>query len=89
MRNLVLGLSIAVALLAGCIIGATASRLVVPPVRAGTNPPKWEYKCFSENRSAHIAWKANRLGAVGFEMVAGAGLSHNQDPRWCFKRRLP
>ena len=87
MRNLVLALSITVALLAGCIIGATASRLVVPPVRAGTNPAKWEYKCFDDNEPDDVEAKAIKLGAAGFEMATAAG--RGSEMIWCFKRRLP
>ncbi len=84
MRNLVIALSLTVALLAGCIIGATASRLVVPPVRAGTSPPKWEYKCFKDIDLEDIERKANKLGRAGFEMT---GTSYGF--KYCFKRRLP
>ena len=88
MRNLVLGLSLAVALLAGCIIGAAASRLVVPPVRAATNPPKWEYKCFDESKAAKIESKANRLGQVGIELAGALSSGPGRYQSWCFKRRL-
>ena len=87
MRNLVLGLSLAVALLVGCIIGGVGSQLIVPPVKAGTNPPKWEYKCVDANGAGDIEKKANRLGRAGFELVASVG-----GPSYfttCFKRRLP
>jgi len=88
MRKLVIALSLTVALLAGCIIGATASRLVVPPVRAGTNPQKWEYKCFDEGGAHSVEAKANKLGAVGFELVTGSS-DRTYNGAWCFKRRLP
>jgi hypothetical protein len=86
MRNLVIALSLTVALLAGCIIGATASRLVVPPVRAGTSPQKWEYKCFLGRSGTGVEGKANRLGRAGFELAGGGGAHYGT---WCFKRRLP
>ncbi len=83
MRNLILGLALSVAFIVGCLVRS----LVVPPVRAGTNPPKWEYKCFRENGAADIEKKSNRLGAAGFELVGAAGAHYH--PYWCFKRRLP
>lgn len=91
MRNLILGLSLSVAFIVGCLVRP----LVVPPVRAGTNPPKWEYKCFRETGESKVEAKSNKLGAAGFEMtgsaggVGGEGWGSSQWYVWCFKRRLP
>ncbi len=86
MRNLILGLSLSVAFIVGCLVRP----LVVPPVRAGTNPAKWEYKCFDEDETVKIEAKANRLGRAGFELVTahGRGTVDAYDS-WCFKRRMP
>jgi hypothetical protein len=71
---------------AGCGAGVSAASFVVPPARAGTNPPRWEYQCFEENDPATVTAKANRLGSQGFELAAGAGWSASNT--WCFKRPL-
>lgn len=91
MRKLVIALSLTVALLAGCIIGATASRLVVPPVRAGTNPQKWQYSCveITFEEAERVTKVANRYGAAGWEMAMVAGHGASRNDVWCFKRRLP
>ncbi len=84
MRNLILGLFLSVAFVVGCLVRP----VVVPPVRAGTNPPKWEYKCFRENNDGSLEAKANRLGKAGFELSATARHGDGFNA-WCFKRRLP
>ena len=81
MRNLILGLSLSVAFIVGCL----ARPLIVPPVRAGTNPQKWEYKCFTENDPEDAEKKANLVGRHGWEMAA----TMSYRTVWCFKRRLP
>ena len=86
MRKLAIGLSITVALLAGCIIGATASRIAVPPVRAGTHPTKWEHYCFFARNARDVTKYANKLGEKGFEMAAGAGGTGGVAGTFCFKR---
>ena len=73
-------------LLIGCLAGTAVSSLVVPAVRAGTNPQLWEYKCFSEHRLAAIEYNANVLGRAGFEMAGAAGDMNGE--KWCFKRPL-
>jgi hypothetical protein len=30
------------------VFGCVTESLVVPPVRAGTNPTRWKYKCIEE-----------------------------------------
>src|SRR5690348_6309430 len=36
---------IAIVFIVGCATGGVAAQLVVPPVRAGTSPTRWEYQC--------------------------------------------
>jgi hypothetical protein len=73
----------------GCVTGGVASQLAVPPVRAGTNPARWEYHCFKGIDGLTEA--ANQMGAQGWEMVAAAGANANAvapEFMWCFKRPL-
>jgi hypothetical protein len=82
------------------IIGATggvAAQLVIPPVRAGTSPMRWEYQCAYEDADAARATTTlNKLGAEGWELV---GVVQAPIPGWhatgayaytlCAKRALP
>ena len=84
-------LAISIALVVGCVAGATTSHLVVPPVRAGTNPPRWEYICKDDLEKAEKGFDAalNELGAQGWELVHA---THDRKANWgyrweaCFKR---
>jgi hypothetical protein len=63
--------------------GCAASRLIVPPARAGTTPQRWEYLCKKETGEERVATMANEAGQQGWEMVGSSGIT------WCFKRALP
>jgi hypothetical protein len=43
------------------VFGCVTEALVVSPVRAGTNPTRWEYKCLVNEFEAEM--QANQLGA--------------------------
>jgi hypothetical protein len=79
--------------LIGCAVGGISSQLVVPQVRAGTNPTRWEYHCVEG--SEEIVAHSNKMGAQGWEMTAGAGagsgagIGSEREFIWCFKRALP
>jgi hypothetical protein len=79
----------AFALLVVFFAGCAAERLlVVPPARAGTTAPRWEYTCMSGGgRNDEFAQKANVFGAEGWEMVGSA--VDRGTTNWCFKRPLP
>jgi hypothetical protein len=78
---------IAFALLVVFFAGCAASRLIVPPARAGTSPQRWEYTCpyVSHNDATAVAETANKFGAEGWEW---SGVFGNA-PAVCFKRPLP
>jgi hypothetical protein len=82
-RTAMMGVGLAL----GLAIGCAAARFVVPPVRAGTNPQKWEYSCFQEHTAESVVQDANKAGAEGWEMVVGSASSGRF--LWCFKRALP
>ena len=77
----------------GCAVGGAASHFVVPPVRAGTNPTRWEYACLQKpsTNPSNILTQSNQLGTQGWEMVtaAAAGEGFHAEWVWCFKRALP
>ena len=73
------------AFLVGCAAAMVAAPIVVPPVRAGTSPAKWEYNCVDGPRKEHTD-TANKFGAEGWEMV-----DFEWKDSWvrsCFKRPL-
>jgi hypothetical protein len=67
------------------VFGCATEALVVPPVRAGTNPTRWEYKCL-DTWDPERDGNANKLGAQGWELAA---VGDRNGQRWCFKRALP
>ena len=75
------------AFLAGCACSHVASQLVVPPARAGTTPPRWEYACFGDGYEIQDLTKyLNWFGAQGWELVGGWP---QVGTRVCLKRPLP
>lgn len=70
----------------GIIVGCAAAPFIVPPVRAGSNPQKWEYACprFFGFGETDKAARSNKLGAQGWELV-----TTDADVVYCFKRPLP
>ncbi len=98
MRNLVLGLSLSVAFIIGCLAGPAIRPRVVPPARAAKAPPaakpakamsKWEYACFQVGPyPKEINRWGNKAGLSGWEMISSAYTGKNRQTIWCFKRQL-
>jgi hypothetical protein len=61
----------------------------VPPVRAGSNPTRWEYYCIEGTDKLNA--RSDELGAQGWEMTAAAAVPVHIDTYfvWCFKRPRP
>ena len=87
---------IALVFVIGCATGGVASKLVVPPARAGTNPTRWEYLC-AEN-SMLLSSDMTRSGAEGWELVSAVPVHQDRETGntlradgfvYCFKRPLP
>jgi hypothetical protein len=86
---------IAVIFIIGCATGGVASQLVIPPVRAGTNPTRWEYLCgeSTSNLNGHLV----KPGTEGWELVSVflsdqkryADGTTADTMAYCFKRPLP
>jgi hypothetical protein len=86
---------IALVFVIGCATGGVAAQLVVPPVRAGTSPTRWEYQCVDSERDA-LTSTLNRFGAEGWELASfapartGGSISHDISAfMLCTKRALP
>ena len=73
-----------VAFIAGCVASQLA--LVVPPVRDGTKPQRWEQKCLSisvagvDELFPPVPKTLSDMGAQGWELTTA--------PFFCFKRPL-
>jgi hypothetical protein len=86
---------IAIVFIVGCATGGIAAQLVVPQVRAGTEPTRWEYYCVSTGEG--LTSTLNKLGAEGWELVsmapaeAGTFLGGTSVGAYtlCTKRALP
>lgn len=99
MRRMQQRSALALLFLLGCVSGGVAAQLVVPPVRAGTSPTRWEYACVSASTyGGRVTATANKLGAEGWELVSAApasqakgwGDNYNTDAYMlCAKRALP
>lgn len=62
---------IAIVFVVGCATGGVAAQLVVPPVRAGTSPTRWEYQCVNADPHVEdVTDTLNKLGAQGWELVS-------------------
>jgi hypothetical protein len=64
---------VSIVFIVGCTAGGVAAQLVVPPVRAGTAPTRWEYKCADiEDRdySGGLTTPLNAFGDKGWELVS-------------------
>jgi hypothetical protein len=87
---------IAIVFVVGCATGGVAAQLVVPPVRAGTSPTRWEYECVVADRDAEdVTATLNKLGTQGWELVSmgtQGGLANGYGhigSFMCAKRALP
>jgi len=76
-------ITVSALLVAAFALGCATATLVVPPVRAGTSPTRWEYHCIARAHLEDLQEDSSKLGVQGWEMAAGDG-NH-----WCFKRPLP
>lgn len=83
----------AIVFVIGCATGGVAAQLVVPPVRAGTAPTRWEYQCVESDKDV-LTSTLNQFGAQGWELVSIAprrtpGGAYVDRYALCSKRALP
>jgi hypothetical protein len=83
-------------MVAGCAAAAVAPRIMVPPVRAGTSPTRWEHTCTTSSiwvmeDQQKVSAELTRFGREGWELVTSVN-EHRGTNSWtsfCFKRALP
>jgi hypothetical protein len=64
--------AIGIVFIVGCATGGVAAQLVVPPIRAGTTPMRWEYQCLRVGIEGGITSTLSQLGAAGWELASVA-----------------
>ena len=89
MRGFLLGMSISIAFIVGCVAGS--SGLLLPPVRAGVVvEQRWAYFCFERSDVDDINHMANGAGARGWELVVASPKNGGDgDAVWCFRQPRP
>jgi hypothetical protein len=82
---------LAIVFVVGCATGGVAAQLVVPPVRAGTAPTRWEYHCAGAETTddGGVTSTLNKLGAQGWELASMAPANAPNRYLVCTKRALP
>jgi hypothetical protein len=87
MRGLLLGLSLSMAFVVGCVAGSTG--LLFPPANAdAVVEQRWAYFCFERDDIDELNDMANGAGARGWELVAAAS-GKSDKPIWCFRQPRP
>lgn len=87
MRGFLVGLSISLAFILGCV--AASTELVVPRAEAAyVQEQRWAYFCFAGNSADDVQFKANAAGMRGWEMVTAA-TNGEGTPIWCFRQPRP
>jgi hypothetical protein len=83
MRGFLLGLTVSIAFVAGCM----ASRLLVPPANAQANLTWWDHYCYREGDTTDaLGVAARKAGAQGWELVTVVAADSESRRLWCFKR---
>jgi hypothetical protein len=68
------------------VLGCAAAPLVIPPLAAQQQAPRWEYFCVQSSEQRPIVQVLNSAGREGWELTATG--SWATAVTWCFKRPL-
>ncbi|MBN2191473.1 MAG: hypothetical protein JW751_01550 [Polyangiaceae bacterium] len=88
MRGFILGLSVSLAFIVGCVAGSVG---VFPRAASAVQveEQRWAYFCFERAKVDEINDIANGAGMRGWEMVAAASGKGDGVPIWCFRQPRP
>lgn len=86
MRGFLIGLSISLAFIVGCVAGST--RYGVPKAEAAVVEQRWSYFCFEASKVDDVSFKANAAGMRGWEMASATTNAEDQTI-WCFRQPRP
>ena len=88
MRGFLLGLSVSLAFIVGCVTGSTGALLPRAEAEVVVEQ-RWAYFCFERADVDDINDMANGAGARGWELVAAADGGKEGAPVWCFRQPRP
>jgi len=87
MRGFLIGLSISLSFILGCVASSTGHG--VPKAEAAAVvEQRWSYFCFEAASADDVSFKANAAGMRGWEM-ASATTNGNGQMVWCFRQPRP
>ena len=87
MRGFLIGLSVSLAFIVGCVAGS--SRYGVPRAEAAAVvEQRWSYFCFDATTTDDVNFKANAAGLRGWDLVASSTNSSGATV-WCFRQPRP
>ncbi len=88
MRGFLLGLSISLAFIVGCVTASTHYGGVPRAEAAAVVEQRWSYFCFEASTVDDVTFKANAAGLRGWEMVSSSTNANGQII-WCFRQPRP
>jgi hypothetical protein len=87
MRGFLIGVSVSLAFIVGCVTGST--RYGVPRAEAAAVvEQRFSYLCFDANTVDDVNFKANAAGLRGWDLVSSSLTSSGQTV-WCFRQPRP
>ena len=87
MRGFLIGLSVSLAFIVGCVAGS--SRYGVPRAEAAAVvEQRWSYFCFDAATTDDVNFKANAAGLRGWDLVTSSTNSSGSTV-WCFRQPRP
>jgi predicted secreted Zn-dependent protease len=88
MRGFLIGFSVSLAFIVGCVAGST--RYGVPKAEAAAVvEQRWSYFCFDASSVDDVNFKANAAGMRGWELVTSAPSASAGQSTWCFRQPRP
>ena len=88
MRGFLIGLSISLSFILGCV--ASSTRYCLPKAEAAAVvEQRWSYFCVEAANVDDLNFKANAAGMRGWEMVASTTNAANDQMVWCFRQPRP
>ena len=88
MRGFLLGLSISLAFIVGCVAGSNKRWGEPRAEAAAVIEQRWAYFCFEANSVDDVHFKANAAGLRGWDLVTSS-TNANGAVIWCFRQPRP
>jgi len=86
MRGFLIGLSVSLAFILGCVASSTRFG-VAKAEAAAVSEQRWSYLCFEAASVEDVNSKANAAGMRGWQMVASSNSDNGMV--WCFRQPRP